>query len=145
MKATEKQKARFREYYLKNREEIRERTKAQGQTEGYKLHKKEYYLENQSEKKRKAREYNLRRKLEVINHYSGDSLICAWCGFNDIRALSIDHINGGGEGHRRLIGITAGNDFYQWLRNNNFPDGYQVLCMNCQAIKRITNNEHYKV
>jgi hypothetical protein len=61
--------------------------------------------------------------------------------------LSIDHINGNGAEHRRELkrttgGSTGGHDFYRWLKNNNFPDGYQVLCMNCQFIKKIENKEH---
>ena len=56
---------------------------------------------------------------------------------NDIRALSIDHINSDGASHRKEVG----NGMYRWLLKNNFPEGFQVLCMNCQFIKRETNNE----
>lgn len=79
-------------------------------------------------------------KEEVFNNYGGTK--CCKCGFNDIRALSIDHINGGGNLHRReLFGKNAGGQFYNWLRNNGYPTGFQVLCMNCQFIKRHENKE----
>lgn len=51
--------------------------------------------------------------------------------------LSIDHIKGGGNKHLKLI---KGN-LYNWLIKNNFPTGFQTLCMNCQFIKRYENNE----
>jgi hypothetical protein len=44
------------------------------------------------------------------------------------RFLTIDHINGGGSQHRKKIGH---GHFYLWLYNHGYPDGYQVLCMNC--------------
>lgn len=127
MKATEEQKAKFKKYYSEHKEK-----------------KREDYLKHQVERKEKGRTYNRERKLEILSEYSGNTLLCIRCGFNDIRALSIDHINGKGESHRRSLGITSGNNFYQWLKKNNYPEGYQVLCMNCQAIKRIENDEHYK-
>jgi hypothetical protein len=38
----------------------------------------------------------------------------------------MDHINGGGTKHRKSIST----DIYQWIKNNNYPDGFQVLCHN---------------
>ena len=76
-------------------------------------------------------------KRLVINHYSEGMMICRRCGFSDIRALSIDHINGGGYKHIR----TIKGDFYSWLIKSNYPTGFQVLCMNCQWLKRDENHE----
>ncbi len=67
-------------------------------------------------------------------------MVCAHCGFEDVRALSLDHINGGGEKAKREAGVS-GLRWYRWLIKNNFPPDIQVLCMNCQFIKRYTNNE----
>lgn len=74
-----------------------------------------------------------RLKQRVISHYS-PSRTCARCGYSDTRALSIDHMSGGGEKHRREIGVGSGYHFYRWLIRNNYPSGYQVLCLNCQWI-----------
>ena len=52
------------------------------------------------------------------------------CLVSDVEVLSIDHINGGGNKHRKEVGF--GTTFYQWLKRNNYPKGFQVLCMNCQ-------------
>ena len=76
------------------------------------------------------------RKLrkEVIEHYGGK---CSCCGENNHAFLTIDHINGKGNIHRRkLFGKNiAGNTFYKWLRVNKFPEGFQVLCYNCNMAK----------
>ena len=72
-------------------------------------------------------------KLEVLTHYGGGKLACVKCGFNDIRALSIDHINNDGGEHRKVV---KSGRIYKWLRDNHYPEGYQTLCMNCQFIKK---------
>ena len=97
--------------------------------------------------KQQLQEYSQRRsreiKLEVLRYYSrdGNEPVCKECGFSDIRALSIDHINGGGTQHRLEENVAAGGHFYHWLRKQDYPKGYQVLCMNCQFIKRHKNRE----
>ncbi len=45
-------------------------------------------------------------------------------------------MDGQGNQHRRLVAGKVSACLYQWLKNNGFPEGYQVLCMNCQFIKR---------
>lgn len=79
-------------------------------------------------------------KIEVLGHYSQGSPVCKVCGITDIRVLTIDHINGGGNRQKKTVGI-AGNSFYRWLREQNYPEGYQVLCFNCNWIKRDENDE----
>ena len=81
--------------------------------------------------------YVKKDKIKVFQAYSPD-LTCQHCGFTDLRALSIDHIKGGGTQDRK---IRSGYALYRWLIKNNFPEGFQVLCMNCQFIKRVENNE----
>ena len=87
-------------------------------------------------------------KLTVLSHYSGGNP--PHCAnpfdqhkepYTDIRALTIDHINGGGLRHLKSLHIGSGSHFYGWLRANRFPDGYQVLCFNCQWIKRAVRHE----
>lgn len=81
-------------------------------------------------------------KKEVLTHYGNGILACIKCGYDkSIYALSIDHINGNGNEHRRNNKEITGDHVYQWLKKNNYPEGYQTLCMNCQYIKRIENHE----
>jgi len=80
-----------------------------------------------------AKEKAQKRRLLIITHYSNNTMQCNCCGDKHIEFLSIDHINGGGNKHRKeLFGYTCSGDrFYSWLIRNNFPEGYQILCYNC--------------
>lgn len=88
----------------------------------------------------KDKSWRLQQKTLVLTHYGDGKLQCMRCGFEDIRALSLDHIAGGGNEHRKTHKSSAG--IYAYLKVNNYPQGYQTLCMNCQFIKRFENNEH---
>lgn len=83
------------------------------------------------------KKYHAEAVRECLIHYGNGKLACVKCGFSDERALSIDHINGGGTQERKSKG---GNTSYR-LKKANYPEGYQTLCMNCQFIKRTENNE----
>ena len=85
-----------------------------------------------------GKRYRQALRDEVFAAYGGYK--CACCGETRKLFLSIDHVNGDGNKHRRAIGIKAGTAFYAWLRNNLFPVGFQVLCYNCNLGKRHNNN-----
>lgn len=69
-------------------------------------------------------------KIKVFMAYGG--VECACCKETNPIFLSIDHTNNDGSSHRKLIG----NDkIYRFLLKNNFPEGYQVLCHNCNRGK----------
>ena len=71
--------------------------------------------------------YN-KKRLEVILALGN---ICCRCGFSDIRALQIDHINGGGSKERKT---KSGKSYlYHVLKDLS---KYQLLCANCNWIKR---------
>jgi len=123
---------------VKARDKLRRDLNPEPQRERY----KQYYQLKSEEIKARARERNRLLKVTVIGKYS-PSLSCSRCGFSDMRALSIDHINGGGTRHHAIVG--HGTVFYQWLQKNNCPEGFQVLCMNCQWIKRQERNENANV
>jgi hypothetical protein len=82
--------------------------------------------------------YRLQRWIVLI-HYGGNPPKCSCCETNYYEFLTIDHIEGGGLKHRKSLGgksktingIYNPRKFYQWLIENNFPEGYRVLCMNC--------------
>lgn len=100
-----------------------------------KTYNKEYH---HTYHKRKWREI----KTEVLTYYGKGTLACVICGESRLPCLSIDHIHGGGRAHRRELGCESGIWFYQWLRRNDFPEGYQTLCMNCQFVKRDLEDEN---
>lgn len=67
-------------------------------------------------------------KREVFNAYGGPRCVC--CRIATVEFLTIDHIEGGGLAHRRQL-RRDGYSLYGWLRQNQYPKGYRVLCMNC--------------
>jgi hypothetical protein len=88
------------------------------------------------EKVRLSMKESLRKvRREVFEHYG---LSCAHCGETRFNALCIDHINGGGNAHRReLFGRLRGTSysFYRWLKSQGFPPGFQTLCLTCNLEK----------
>lgn len=84
--------------------------------------------------------YMSRAKADALMAYGGAEPSCACCGESLPGMLSIDHANGDGAAHRRALkaGGTRnflGTWFYVWLRNNDWPPGFRVLCLGCnQAI-----------
>jgi hypothetical protein len=72
--------------------------------------------------------YKTKLRDDVFNAYGGPK--CKCCREEHIEFLTIDHIDGGGAEHRRKIG-KATQQVYLYLRRNNYPSGFQVLCMNC--------------
>ena len=76
----------------------------------------------------------LRLKQQVLDILGGQ---CARCGFDDPRALQIDHINGGGTKEIHKIGSPR---ISRRIRAGH-TDGYQLLCANCNWIKRHENHE----
>lgn len=77
----------------------------------------------------------LEAKIEAFTRYGGCS--CACCGEKHIEFLEIDHIQNDGAEHRMRLGGKnfVGLRFYKWLKRNAYPDGFQVLCGNCNSAK----------
>ncbi len=103
---------------------------------------KVYYANRNADPERfsKYSKYNKelyrKRKFEILSHYSNsEQPFCKFCGFKDMRALQLDHINDDGANDRRANG--SGNRFFLYLLRNKFPEGYQVLCANCNQIKEM--------
>lgn len=122
--------------YMRNREKIREQQKEYYEKNKEKIRgmQQEYYQKNKKNIYERNREYSLhlqqKRRMKCLSHYSNGKIKCAICGIEDIDVLVIDHIEGGGSRHARERG-TYRSHLYQFLIKNNFPDGYRVLCHNC--------------
>lgn len=85
-----------------------------------------------------ARKYLRKLRQQVIAHLGGK---CCRCGFGDWRALQVDHVNGGGVVERQLINGTGA------LMRKVLADTtgkYQLLCANCNWIKRYENGEGWE-
>lgn len=69
-------------------------------------------------------------KEEVFSKYGS---VCNCCREYRIAFLSIDHVDGGGNIHRKQVK----SNIYRWLKRNNYPEGFQLLCHNCNHGKHI--------
>lgn len=73
-------------------------------------------------------------RAEVIKMLGGS---CRKCGFSDARALQVDHVNGGG-----LREYREGGSWGVYRNVLNSTEKYQLLCANCNWIKRSEENEN---
>ena len=110
-----------RKYQKKHRKEINAHRNE-------KYHSDPLWRAYQLEKRRKA---DRKRKQMIIDHYGGK---CVCCDEVLIEFLSIEHPNNDGASHRKRL-REQGTTLYLWLIKNNFPEGYQVMCMNCNTSK----------
>ena len=100
--------------------------------------RQEHYAQNKEKYLARNKRWYEKLRLDTLRHYS-PNLTCQKCGFDDSRALTIDHIDGGGDAHRRDLAKSVSRMpgcwyLYRWLRDNGYPPGYRALCMNCQFI-----------
>ena len=93
-----------------------------------------YRVNNLFAVRQREKEKRFATKLRVLRYYSGNQLKCACCGEKEVSFLTIDHLQGKGNQHRKIYKIK---DLYKWLQANGLPVGYQVFCMNCNFGKFI--------
>ncbi len=82
----------------------------------------------------RTREFNRKLKMNAFNQYGGS--VCVGCGITDPDLLTVDHIENDGASHRKMDKL-AKNNMYRWLVKNNYPEGFQILCWNCNMGKQI--------
>lgn len=146
-----------REYYLKNRERIRKKQKEfydknQERLVAYsrkykeenrekvnassRASNKKYYQKYYSHKKEYNAKLWLKLRKDTMKILGGEK--CVKCGFSDYRALHIDHINGGGNKH--IKSFSSNKTYHKYIKDN--PSEFQVLCANCNFIKKTENKEY---
>lgn len=85
---------------------------------------------NQDTKIASRRAWSKSVREKVFDYYGWS---CACCGETVSGFLTMDHMRGGGNKHRKITG--SGARFYAWLVREGFPYGYQTLCYNCNCGK----------
>lgn len=101
-------------------------------------------LTTQAIRKRDSREYKSAWERRRQSEWRARLLVfmggmCTKCNNNDSRVLQIDHVNGGGSKERRENAV--GSAFMMARRVFANPNDFQLLCANCNWIKRYENNE----
>ena len=111
----------------------------QSHPEAVREQKRAAYARSTPVKKAKLAANNLRNaralRLRVLMLFGGK---CQCCGFSDPRALQVDHIDGGGNQERKVLKGT-GSRYKAVLAD---PARYQLLCANCNWIKREEEQEY---
>lgn len=85
-----------------------------------------------------------RLKRAIIDLLGGK---CANCPFDDYRALQIDHVDGNSKDDPRNVrrgGTVYYSGVLKFLIANPLQKFYQILCANCNWIKRAERNENPK-
>lgn len=73
--------------------------------------------------------YTAQTRVEVLRHYCGGKTpSCACCDERKIEFLGLDHINGGGNKHRKMLNLRS---LHFHLKSRGYPEGFRVLCHNC--------------
>lgn len=106
--------------------------------------RKRWKNNNRDAHREAQREHRYRLRREILTLIGG--LFCKHCGYDaDWRALQIDHIHGGGKHDMRTQSTNTNVwTLRRWLRRHQKEarSRYQVLCANCNWIKRYENGEH---
>jgi hypothetical protein len=93
-----------------------------------------YFLCKPCNKKDKKYYHDSGKKM-VYEHYGAR---CNCCGESKYQFLSVDHVNNDGGEERWPNGNRiTGVHLYRRIISSNFPDKYQILCMNCNFGKRM--------
>lgn len=95
------------------------------------IRKNAYYTKGVGGTLEQKKWYNrdLKIRLNVLNHYSLEGKIkCACCGTEDIDTLCMDHKNGDGNEHRKIVSASS---MFRWIMRNDYPDTFRILCANC--------------
>lgn len=84
------------------------------------------------------REYIRRIRAAVLAFMGGR---CVQCEISDSRILQIDHIRGGGTKERRNNPCLQTTFYLKIMKDPEWSSKYQLLCANCNWIKRYENSE----
>ena len=100
------------------------------------------YANNIEANRLNARKSHAKYRQLILDHYGR---ICACCGEFRQTMLELDHVDNDGAEHRKSLTEKwknawankniGGTHIYRWIVKNNYPDGFQILCSNCNKSK----------
>jgi HNH endonuclease. len=126
-----------RQYYAEHKEQFKEYNrryyeKNTGKVLAHnKKNARKYYLKDKANRIQQVRQWQGKVKQEVMVHYSHGKVKCNCCGEAEPKFLTIDHIDPTTKTNKS----DSGNNLWGRLRREGFPEGYQVLCYNCNGAK----------
>ena len=145
----ENKKKKKTNYYS---DESKKKNKAYTQRHEVIARKKKY--QSSPESKKNYKEIRDTNRFKVLQHYSktlsnSDIPCCNCCGLDEhMDFLALDHIAGKKqmdfESELVKLGYSSklkGEKLLNWIIKNDFPEGFQILCHNCNHAKFHNNNE----
>lgn len=145
----------YREYRLKNLDRIREKNKAwySRTKEARHAYHKDFYIKHRERLLEISRNNHIKFREKISENHRNNSISrrklilailgdkCVRCGYDsDYRALQIDHVNG--NGYLEIKKMSHSWSFKFWINAlRERRSEYQLLCANCNWIKRIENKE----
>ncbi len=151
----ERKRLKNREWYMRNREEVKARVMTYRKANPEKIRdwrlaryqrikddpefrakrnamSRDWWERHREERSQYNRRLGGELKSETLQAYGGIPPTCACCGERTLEFLTVDHI----DGYDKSAGIPrSGLGFYRWLRRNEYPSGFQILCRNCNWAK----------
>lgn len=153
-KETSSRSATDREYYQKNKEQytIRGKIYYQKNKKAISVRQAKHYRDPVNREKKSVsmrRRYLKERDTILIQHRTQRIELlkfvggckCKRCGNDDWMVLQIDHVYGGGNKEQKENKRPSSPKIYQ-EHITKTPNKYQILCANCNWIKRYENKEH---
>lgn len=101
---------------------------------------KKYYHKDRVKSLEIQRKWRESLKKKVISYYSGGKMCCACCGESIPEFLTVDHINNDGTQERKMS-ASGGHHNYRKIIKKHFPNGYQILCYNCNCGRARTKDK----
>lgn len=133
-----------KERYKKGQKKYLEYASRYRNSEKGKKYRKEYYENTKIEKARKTKIRRQKLRLQILETISSIPK-CKQCDIDDIRVLTIDHINNDGAQERKTVSDVAYYIKILKMEENDIKKQYQVLCRNCNWIKRLDEGRNIVV
>jgi hypothetical protein len=138
-KDPEERKAYNRQYYQEHKQEllpkIRKRVKEwqSNNRDHCNEQQREYRKQNATPWREATKRYRAKLKADGVAAYGG---CCSCCGEIELEFLTLDHVDGGGGAHRKLLkrqGRMGGGAPWLIAKQEGYPPTYRVLCSNCNT------------
>ena len=102
--------------------------------------RKTWYHKHHTKNLARMSRYRNTLRDEILSHYGGGLIACVCCGEATREFLALDHVVPVGRGHngKTKTGVPrSGLALFCWIKRMDFPDGFRVLCHNCNLGRSI--------
>lgn len=126
-----------------NREDIKIKIKEyqRNYSRKYRVENREKFLRILGLSARKQRYKHKNFLFELLGNKCSNPKCLVPNGCDDIRCLQLDHINGGGTKEYKKFKVVNSLYYYYFKHPEEAKEKLQILCANCNWIKRHEKNE----